>query len=230
MDTTTLLSQFQGPGLTFNLGQVVLATLLSFGLALLVAWTYQATYKGVAYTQSYVYTLIMLSMVVTMIMLVVGSNLARAFTLIGALSIVRFRNAIKDTQDIGFIFLTMGVGMACGVGLYGLAVVTCTLICAIWWVMSRLNLFTRQFKEQLLRIRLPGEADGGQVLNQVFTRYLARFDLMAVESIQSGLLTELVYTVQLKPRASAQDFIAELRRLNDNNRVALVTGYHQVDL
>lgn len=231
MDITTLLSEFQGPPLVFNLNDVVLAMLLSFGLALVIAWTYQTTYKGVSYTQSYVHTLIMLSMIVAVIMLIIGSNIARAFTLIGALSIVRFRNAVKDTQDIGFIFLAMAIGMACGTGYYLLALVATVIICAVWWVMAQLNLFAKDAKEQLLKIRLPGDVGGdGQLFSDIFTRYLTRFQLMAVETVQAGMLTELVYGVEFRPKANTQAFITELRRLNDNNKVVLVTGHHEVDL
>jgi len=235
MDATTLFSELQAEvqapaAAGVDLGHVVIAILISFGLALIIAWTYQATYKGVSYTQSYVYTLIMLSMIVTVIMLVVGSNIARAFTLIGGLSVIRFRNAVKDTQDIAFVFWVMAVGMACGAGFYGLAAVSTLLLCIIWWGLSRFNLFTRELREQLLKIRLPGDGGNGQIFNDIFARYLSHSELMAVESIQSGLLTELVYGVELKPKANPQAFISELRRLNDNNRVVLVTGYHEVDL
>ncbi len=69
-----------------------------------------------------------------------------------------------------------------------------------------------------------------QLFDAVFTRYLSRYNLIAVETVQAGLLTELVYGIELKQPADSQTFIEELRRLNDNNKVALITGYHEVDL
>jgi archaellum biogenesis ATPase FlaH len=64
----------------------------------------------------------------------------------------------------------------------------------------------------------------------VFARYLTRSDLIAVETVQAGTLNELVYGIELKKRADSQELINELRRLNDNNKVALITGYQEVDL
>ncbi|NJN95384.1 MAG: hypothetical protein HC875_15380 [Anaerolineales bacterium] len=68
------------------------------------------------------------------------------------------------------------------------------------------------------------------VFNAVFNRYLNRYNLIAVETVQAGTLTELVYGVELKKQSEAQNFMTELRQLNDNNKVALITGYHEVDL
>jgi uncharacterized membrane protein YhiD involved in acid resistance len=230
VDITTLLSSFQDTTNVFSGEDVVLVTLLSFVLSLVIGWVYKTTYKGVAYTQSYVHTLMMMSMVVAVIMLIIGSNIARAFTLVGALSIVRFRNAIKDTRDVGFIFFAMAIGMACGTRFYLLAVIATILICFLWWAMSTLNLFTKDVKEQILKVRLPGDIRYDTLFDRMFSRYLTRFSLIAVETVQAGTLTELVYGIELKRQADAQEFLNELRKLNGNNKVALITGFHEVDL
>ncbi|MFN8457501.1 MAG: DUF4956 domain-containing protein [Anaerolineae bacterium] len=214
----------------FSVADIVFVIVLSFILSLVVARVYQLTYKGVSYTQSYVHTLIMMSMIVAIIMLIIGSNIARAFTLVGALSIVRFRNAIKDTRDVGYIFFAMGIGMACGTRFYLLAVIATLVISFILWGMSTLNLFAKQIREQILKIRLPGDMRYDTLFERVFARYLNRYELIAIESVQAGTLTELVYGVELKKPAEAQSFMNELRGLNDNNKVSLITGYHEVDL
>jgi hypothetical protein len=230
VDLTSLLSSLQDTTNVFSAEDVFLVTGLSFVLALLIGWVYQSTYKGVAYTQSYVHTLVLMSMVVAVIMLIIGSNIARAFTLVGALSIVRFRNAIKDTRDVGFIFFAMAVGMACGTRFYTLAVIATVVIGFLWWAMFRMNLFSKEVKEQILKVRLPGDMPYEALFQEPFGRYLVRFSLIAVESVQAGTLTELVYGVELKRPAEVQAFLNELRQLNDNNKVALITGFQEVDL
>jgi hypothetical protein len=214
----------------FTVGDIVFTIILSFLLSLVVAWTYKTTYKGVAYTQSYVHTLILMGMVVSIIMLVIGSNIARAFTLVGALSIVRFRNAIKDTRDVGFIFYAMGMGMAVGTRFYLLAVVSTLVIAFIWWGISALNMFAKDVQEQILKVRLPADMPYERLFSPVFASYLTRYDLIAMETVQAGLLTELVYGIEFKQKADPRAFMEELRRLNDNNKVALITGHHEVDL
>lgn len=214
----------------FSVSDVVFTIVLSFALSLVVAWIYKVTYKGVSYTQSYVHTLILMCMVVAIIMLIIGSNIARAFALVGALSIIRFRNAIKDTRDVGYIFFVMGVGMAVGTRFYLLAIISTISVCFILWGMVTLNLFAKDVREQILKVRLPGDMRYETLFNQVFSRYLKRFNLIAVETVQAGTQTELVYGVELKKSSEAQEFMEALRRLNDNNRVSLITGYHEVDL
>ncbi len=230
MDINGFLSGLQDVTDVFTVTDVVFATIMSFILSLIIAWVYKSTYTGVSYTQSYVHTLIMMSMIVSIIMLIIGSNIARAFTLLGALSIVRFRNAIKDTRDLGYIFFAMAIGMACGTRFYLLAVVATLIICFILWGMTTLNLFAKDVKEQILKIRLPGDMRYETLFEPVFARYLNRFNLIAVELVQAGTLVELVYGIELKGRANPQEFMNELRQLNDNHKVALITGHHEVDL
>ena len=230
MDFTSLFSGFEDVTDVFTVGDIVFTIILSFLLSLIVAWTYKSTYKGVSYTQSYVHTLIMMGMVVAIIMLIIGSNIARAFALVGALSIVRFRNAIKDTRDVGFIFYVMGMGMAVGTRFYLLAVISTVTISFIWWGMSTLNMFAKDTQEQILKVRIPADVPYEQLFDTAFASYLSRFSLIAVETVQAGTLTELVYGIQFKKKADPQAFIEELRRLNDNNKVALITGHHEVDL
>ena len=230
MDFQGFLSSLRDSTDVFSIADVVLVTVLSFLLSLIIARVYQLTYKGVSYTQSYVHTLIMMSMIVAIIMLVIGSNIARAFSLVGALSIIRFRNAVKDTRDVGYIFFTMAIGMACGTRFYLLAVIATLIISFILWGLFTLNLFAKDIREQILKIRLPGDMRYDRLFDSVFARYLNRFSLIAVETVQAGTLTELIYGVELKKQTDAQAFLNELRQLNDNNKVALITGYHEVDL
>jgi len=102
---------------------IVLVMVLSFVLSAFIGWIYKITHRGASYSQSFVFTLVMNGMIVALVMLIVGSDIARAFSLVGALSIIRFRNALKETRDIGFIFFTMVIGMAVGTRFYLLGIV-----------------------------------------------------------------------------------------------------------
>jgi uncharacterized membrane protein YhiD involved in acid resistance len=230
MDFLSLLNALQDNTDVFSASDVVFSTVLSFLLVLIIAYVYKITYRGVSYTQSYVHTLIMLGMIVSLIMLIVGSNIARAFSLVGALSIIRFRNAVKDTRDVGYIFFAMAIGMACGTRFYLLAVVGTLIISFIMWGMTTLNMFSKDVREQILKIRLPADMNYESLFQAPFNKYLNRYNLVAVETVQSGLLTELVYGIELKKQSQAQELMQELSRLNNNNKVALITGHHEVDL
>jgi uncharacterized membrane protein YhiD involved in acid resistance len=230
MDFNAFLTALQDTTEVFTTFDIVLTIVLSFVLSLLIGMLYRHTHRSIAYSQSYVQTLVLMAMVVGIVMLVIGSNIARAFTLVGALSIVRFRNAVKETRDVGYIFFAMAIGMACGTRFYMLAVVATVVICALLWAMDRFNFFAKESASQLLKIRLPADMPYATLFEAPFARYLNRYELVAMETVQAGTLLELVYSVEVKRGADVQAFLHEVAALNDNNKVILVTGQQEVDL
>ena len=230
MDFNSFLDALQISADAFTTLDVVLTIVLSFVLSLIIGWVYENTHRGVAYSQSYVQTLVLMTMVVGIIMLIIGSNIARAFTLVGALSIVRFRNAIKETRDVGFIFFALAIGMACGTRFYALATVSTLVICALIWVMVRYDFFAKDAAVQLLKIRLPSDMAHAGLFDDALRRYANRWELVAMETVQAGTLTELVYSIEPKRNADVQAFLQEIGALNQNNKVVLVTGQQEADL
>jgi uncharacterized membrane protein YhiD involved in acid resistance len=214
----------------FSFMDVALALLLSFALSVFIGWIYKITHRGTSYTQNFVFTLVINGMVVALVMMIVGSNIARAFSLVGALSIIRFRNALKETRDVGFIFLTMAVGMAVGTKFYLLAVVAAVVIGLVIVLMMRLNWFAREMTNQILRVQLPNNFPFDTLFDSAFLKYTSASELISVESAHSGLLTELTYSVGMKNPNQVQPFLAEIRNLNGNNKVSLIAGYNSTDL
>lgn len=230
MDINTLLDTLQNTTETFTVQDVLLTVTLSFVLSLIIGYVYQYTYRGSAYSQSYVHTLVIMSMVVAIIMLVIGSNIARAFSLVGALSIIRFRNAMKETRDVGFIFFAMAIGMACGTRFYLVGILSTLIISFFIWGMFTFDLFAGDSREQILKIRLPGDISYDTLFAELFEKHFDRYDLIAIETVQAGTLTELAYSVQLKRSADVQDLFSQIRQLNDNNKVMLVSGRQEADV
>lgn len=214
----------------FSVIDVVLCLVLSFILSAAIGWIYQITHRGTSYTQSFVYTLVLNGMVVAVVMLVVGSNIARAFSLVGALSIIRFRNAVKETRDVGFIFFVMAIGMAVGTRFYLLAVIAAVIISLVIVIMTRFNWYARPAVSQILRVQVTNDAAFDTLFNDVFLKYTTASELISVDSVRSGLLTELTYSIGLKKSSQIQEFLAEIKRLNGNNKVTLITGYNGTDL
>jgi hypothetical protein len=110
-------------GSVFSPEDILLSLLLAFVLGQVLAWIYYFTHSGLSYSRTFVQSLIMITVVVAMVMAVIGNNIITAFGLMGALAIIRFRNIIKDTRDIAFIFCSLVVGMATGSQRYGIAIV-----------------------------------------------------------------------------------------------------------
>ncbi|MFG1614728.1 DUF4956 domain-containing protein [Nonomuraea wenchangensis] len=221
---------FQDLSGTFSVADIAIAMSLSFVLSAMIGWVYRATHRNVSYSQSYVQTLVVLGMLISLIMLVVGSNIARAFALVGALSVVRFRNAIKETRDVGFIFLVMGVGMAVGTRFYLLAVVAAVAISLIVVVMHRFNWFQLNVRRQVVKVQVPSDDDYTTAIQDVLVRHTDEFELVSMESIRGGALLELMYTVKIKKGSEPADVISGLRERNHGQSVTVLTGYDQTDL
>jgi hypothetical protein len=215
---------------TFSVGDIAIALSLSFVLSAFIAWVYRFTHRNVSYSQSYVQTLVILGMLIALIMLVVGSNIARAFALVGALSVVRFRNAIKETRDVGFIFLVMGVGMAAGTRFYTLAIVAAIAISLIILVMYRFNWFAANVQRQVVKVQVPPDGNYTGGIQDVLIGLTSEFELISIESIRGGALTELMYTVRLKKGTEPGELIARLGERTGGQRVTVLTGYDQTDL
>ncbi|MFR9730623.1 DUF4956 domain-containing protein [Saccharopolyspora sp. MS10] len=216
---------------TFSVLDVAIALLLAFACSLVVAWTYRASHRNISYSQSYVHTLIILGMIISLIMLVVGSNIARAFALVGALSVVRFRNAIKETRDVGFIFLVMGIGMACGTRFYTLAIIATVLVCGVILLMHRLNWFALDVQRQVVKVQVPADGeDRGPAIDDVLIRYTDEYELISTETVRGGALLEMAYTARLKKKVKPGTVIEALREVTSGQKATVLTGYDQTDM
>jgi uncharacterized membrane protein YhiD involved in acid resistance len=211
-------------------GDIAIALSLSFVLSAMIGWVYRFTHRNISYSQSYVQTLVILGMLIALIMLVVGSNIARAFALVGALSVVRFRNAIKETRDVGFIFLVMGVGMAAGTRFYMLAIVAAVAICLVILVMYRFNWFASNVQRQVVKVQIPPDGNYVEHIQDVLIAHTSEFELVSMESIRGGALTELMFTVRLKKGHEPGQLITALGERTGGQRVTVLTGYDQTDL
>ncbi len=130
------------------------ASLLCFALANV----YRYTHRGTSYSQSYMVTLFAMAVCTAVVMMIIGSNIARAFSLVGALSIIRFRTAVKDPRDTGYLFAAMVAGMGCGTGFYLAAISMTAFICVLMIVLHVTDYGLKQKLEQIVRLTYrPGE-------------------------------------------------------------------------
>ena len=215
---------------TFSVMDITVWMLLSFILTAFLWRVYKKTHRWTSYTQSYVFTLVMMWMTVCIIMLIVWSNIARAFSLVWALSIIRFRNAMKETRDIWFMFAAMAIGMATGTKFYVLAIIFTLAISLVMFIMNRFNWFAREATSQILKIQVKNTVDFDHMFDDVFVKFTNVSDLISIDSVRGWALTELVYNVDMKNPNKKQEFLWEIKKLNDNLNVTLITWYNTTDL
>ena len=233
MDLNQILQNFtnlQDLTSSFSMLDVTLWLTLSFILTSIIGLIYMKTHKWTSYTQSYVHTLVLMWMIITVIMLIVGSNIARAFSLVWALSIIRFRNAVKETRDVWFIFFAMAIWMAMWTKFYLLWIIATAIISIVILIMYKFNWYAKPVTSQVLKIRVDNNKDFETLFDDIFVKYTISNELMSIDTVRGGLLTELVYTVNVSPSINKQEFIGAIKKLNDWQKVSLITWYNSTDL
>ncbi len=214
------LELFRDASTKLTLLEGLAAICLTFALTLLITSVYRATYAGRNYSQSFVHTIIIMSVVVAVIMIVIGNNIAVAFGLVGAFSIIRFRTAMNDPKDIAFIFFGMGAGIACGLGFYLLAIVFTVTVCAVVYALQLFNYGHRQ-PEQRLRILVPENVEYARLFDDIFRERLDSYVLNEVETINLGTALQLEYAIRLKHGVDEKQFIDAIRERNANLKISL---------
>ncbi len=137
---TELIDEFLNPSNTYQaltLDRVLLALLVTFVISLFIFLVYKKTFSGVVYTREFNVSIVLTGLVVTLVTLPISSNIALSLGMVGALSIIRFRTAIKDPKDIVFTFWAIAVGIISGAGLYMIAVVGSPIIGLFIFILNR---------------------------------------------------------------------------------------------
>ena len=153
-ESNTFLDKLLQPGPTdiFGTADIFLAMLVSTFLCFALAHVYRYTHRGTSYSQSFIVTMFAMAVCTAIVMMIIGSNIARAFSLVGALSIIRFRTAVKDPRDTGYLFASMVAGMGCGTGFYVAAISLTTFICALMVALYVTDFGLKQKLEKIIRL------------------------------------------------------------------------------
>jgi len=220
-----------GSGLVDSVDVVdmVRASLVSFFLALIVGYTYRVTHQGPSYSQTTVHTLVIMSVVVSLIMLIIGTNIARAFSLVGALSIIRFRNAVKESRDVAFYFLAMAIGMACGTQHIHIAVLFTLMVCPMIYGMAHFEVGAKPMVEVLLKLTLGDQIDYRSAFDEIFFKHFSDADLLSVDSDGSGRL-ELIYSVTMRKGAQEQALLSDVRTVDGSVTAQLIHGHANISM
>jgi uncharacterized membrane protein YhiD involved in acid resistance len=185
--------------------------LVSLACGVVIALVYRFTYRGGSYSPTYVNSLVLLSLITTVVILVIGNNLARAFGLVGAMSIIRFRTAVRDVQDIVFIFFSLCIGMAAGVGLNVIAIIGTIFISLVILLLDSTGFGRPTQLRHLLQLTYADTPEGEEVLQQLFKRHCRNVQLMNLRQLKDHDSIEAFYHLSLRRTHQEQQFVAELR-------------------
>lgn len=198
---------------------VISASIIGFVISLV----YMLTHKKEGYSQAFCVSLILLAPIVGMVILVIGNNVATAFSLAGAFALVRFRSAPGDPKDIAFVFMSVTMGLTCGLGYWIYAAIAVAVLCVIVLVLHFVNYAGKKGNTYELKITVPETLNYVGVFDDVLKKYTNSFKLSRVKSVDFGALFELSFTVDLKDDKDIRKMLDELRAMNGNLKIMLST-------
>ena len=216
-------------GEIYNPSEIIINLIISFFLGFIISLVYKKTHKGLSYSQSFVLTNIFVCVIVSMVIMVIGNNLARAFALVGALSIIRFRTVVKDTKDTAFIFWSLAAGMASGTGSYFLAISGTAVISMIALVLYYTNYGSIFKSEFIIQFRSRNSAKNKKNYNKIFSEYCKSSTLLNAESSGDGQSLKLSFDIVLKENKTYDEFIQKLSKVSGLSEVVAVAAKNDVD-
>lgn len=210
-------------GESFTLTNTLIIITSSILLGIVISLAYLKTHKKYGYIPSFIISLIMLPTIISIIILLVGNNVARAFSLAGAFSIIRFRSTPGDTKDISYIFFTLAVGLASGMGYVGYAVIFTIILCTVMIILDSLNFAMPKSKAMVLKITVPEDLNFEGVFDEILNTNTTSWNMVKVRTRDFGALYELNYSIHLKNDVNQKKFIDSLRVRNGNLNISLTS-------
>jgi hypothetical protein len=206
---------------TITTGETLICLTVALIFGVIIAATYAFTSRKESTSVSFFLTLVILPAVVSLIIVLVSGDAAKALSIAGVFTLVRFRSQPGEGKDLCFILLTMAAGLASGMNYFSIAGIAVIVSCVIIIVVTRLSgvLFSNEVKA--LKIVIPEDMDYNGAFDDIFSKFTLSNDLEKVKTTNMGTLYELSYNVKFKKDADEKKFLDELRTRNGNLSITL---------
>jgi uncharacterized membrane protein YhiD involved in acid resistance len=212
-----------------SLWQLLFSLCTSAALCTLLAKVYIFTHSGHSYSRSYVHTQVFVGITIAVIMLIIGSNIARAFALVGALSIIRFRNPVKDSRDVAFIFTSMAIGMAAGTGFYLYALIFTMFFSFLALAFHRYRFGESSVAFYVIRIRMA--ATLRDQLESKLAETCTTFSIISVDRMAGqNAFDDFIYEINLRDNQKYEDVVRQLSDISESVSVTLLVGESSVNV
>ena len=223
LETTTIIAD-RG----FSLGDFLVGIIASAVLSMVISVVYRQTHTGLSYSRSFVLSIVIMSVTVCFIMLIIGSNLARAFSLVGALSIVRYRNAIKDTQDISYLPCNCS-RYGLWNKLYGIAIIFTIFSSALMLFLDKISFGDEGKIDRLIRFSFPKKLDTyHETIHEELKKFSRRTILLSTENI--GETTVIIFEADFPKNSGFDQILNHFNKNYKNLDVRVMTGFDQFNI
>jgi hypothetical protein len=213
-----------------NLEPLTVQTLLTILIVVtlfgaLLAFSYYITHRKEGYDQSLLFTLLIMPLVVSIIVLLVSNNLARAFSLAGVFTLVRFRLAMSDASDLAYILASVGIGLALALG-YVLLGMIITLFLAIVLTFLSHFILKKESPYAKLIFMINEELNIKGTLEDILKTHTSAYKLDRIKSQSSGTQYKLSYRIKLKKEFDAKQLIDAIKQVNGALDISIQEDYH----
>ena len=206
---------------------LIIALTSSTVLTLVVAKLYMATHGGYSYSKSFLHTIVLVGVTVTLIMVVIGSDIARAFALVGAMSIVRFRTPVKDSRDLVFIFAAIAIGMACGTQFHVFAGIFTLFIAALLLAFHYGRFGELSSNGYVVKLRI--DSSDREKVAALCGEMCRRYSIVSVNRLNGADVEDVIYEIELKRGVTYKDLLDRLTQTVEPQSINVLVGEGHVN-
>jgi uncharacterized membrane protein YhiD involved in acid resistance len=208
----------------------IYTVLLSFILSVMIAFTYEKTFRGLSYSRNYVQALVLSPIVAATVMQAIGDSLASGLGMMGALAIIRFRTSLKDPRDIIFMFAALASGISCGVNGYSIALVGTIGFCLVSFFLYLSPFGHISSFDGMLRFNLHNDQESIFQLETILKSYCKIFALVTLREMSQGTRIDYAYQIKLKRGKENNELINKLSQINSIENISLMLQETTVEL
>ncbi len=209
---------------------LIMALLLAFLCGQLLAWVYMYTHSGLSYSRTYVGSLILIPITVSLVMMVLDNNLVTAFSLMAVFAIVRFRNIVRDTLDTVYILSLIVIGMACGTQKFSTAVIGTLVAASVIYYIWFTSFGSRQRYDLILNLHWSDSLRELANLNNLLDRHALKVHMASQRSAQDEQGADLSYRLLLRDPGRVHDLLSDLQANTSISRVTTMKAEEESEV
>lgn len=209
---------------------LIFTILLAFVLSTILAFVYQKTFRGLSYSRNYVQSIVLISIISAVVIQSVGDSLSRGIGIMAAMSIIRFRTNFKDPRDTLFLFASLAAGISCGAYAFPVAIVG-----TLGFSMAAIILFysplgPNSYFDGMVRFNIGFNNKEQKKLEELLRIYCKAFALVTIREIAQGQRLDYAYHIKLRKGKSYEDFMSQLKSIEDLQGLSLMMQESTVDI
>lgn len=209
----------------FSIAVVIFNLVVAFALGFFIAWIYVKTHKGLSYSQSFVFSIVLVAVITTSIIMAIQSSIVAALGLLGVFSFIRFRTILKETKDVVFIFMALAIGLAIGINSYVIALLSTAALALIVWFLTKYNFASGVHNRFIVNLVSQGLLDEAR-LQSTFVSHVRSYNILHTRRLDEG---DYEYTISVDARDGVNALIQNVDQQSYIKKLDVITGKDTVE-